>query len=133
MRNILRKWFHAETRSFAEDLTRLEEIQAERGIFRGRGLAPPAEPLPARWGEGMRNFTLVAFSLAISTTLARGNGSRTNSRHDGREGDVMNDDMHHQHAHHGQWIAAAHATLHCSIGCILGETAGLMLGTTFGF
>lgn len=40
---------------------------------------------------------------------------------------------HHGHSRHGQWIAAAHATLHCSIGCILGETAGLMLGTTLHF
>jgi uncharacterized membrane protein len=41
--------------------------------------------------------------------------------------------MDHAHHHHGQWTAAAHATLHCSIGCILGETAGLVLGTSFGF
>lgn len=37
------------------------------------------------------------------------------------------------HHHHGQWVAAAHATLHCSICCILGETFGLILGTTLGF
>jgi len=45
---------------------------------------------------------------------------------------------HGQHHHsvqpgHNQWVAAAHATLHCSIGCILGETAGLVLGTTLHF
>src|ERR1700760_3420876 len=32
-----------------------------------------------------------------------------------------------------QWTMAAHATLHCSIGCILGETAGLIAGTTLHF
>jgi hypothetical protein len=41
--------------------------------------------------------------------------------------------MDHMHQDHGQWTAAAHATLHCSIGCILGETAGLALGTTLHF
>lgn len=41
--------------------------------------------------------------------------------------------MSHRHPDHGQWTAAAHATLHCSIGCILGETAGLVLGTTLRF
>jgi hypothetical protein len=46
----------------------------------------------------------------------------------------MDHSQHHQdHSRHGQWTAAAHATLHCSIGCILGETAGLMLGTTLHF
>jgi hypothetical protein len=36
---------------------------------------------------------------------------------------------HHQHS---RWTVAAHATLHCSIGCIIGETLGLVVGTTFG-
>jgi hypothetical protein len=44
---------------------------------------------------------------------------------------IMNHEHHHHHG--GQWIAAAHATLHCSIGCIVGETRGLMLGTTLNF
>jgi hypothetical protein len=40
--------------------------------------------------------------------------------------------MNHAH-HHSQWVAAAHATMHCSIGCIVGETLGLIMGTTLGF
>jgi hypothetical protein len=45
----------------------------------------------------------------------------------------MDHSHHHANHGHGQWTAAAHATLHCSIGCILGETVGLILGTTFHF
>jgi hypothetical protein len=39
----------------------------------------------------------------------------------------------HSHQRHGQWVVAAHATLHCSIGCVIGEAIGLILGTSFGF
>lgn len=42
----------------------------------------------------------------------------------------------HSHHHHGSNVslsAAAHATLHCLTGCVIGEVAGLMIGVTYGF
>lgn len=44
------------------------------------------------------------------------------------------------HGHHdrhaapgaGPWRLAAHATLHCLTGCVIGEAAGLMLGVSLG-
>lgn len=43
------------------------------------------------------------------------------------------------HAHHGhaapgasQWRLAAHSTLHCLTGCIIGETIGLAIGVELG-
>ena len=55
----------------------------------------------------------------------------THSHHD--HAHHGNHPEHHHHGHGGQWTAAAHATLHCSIGCVIGETAGLMIGVSLGF
>lgn len=33
----------------------------------------------------------------------------------------------------GPWRLAAHATLHCLTGCVIGEAAGLMIGVSLGF
>ncbi len=39
----------------------------------------------------------------------------------------------HDHGQHGKtsWRAAAHATLHCLTGCVIGEFAGLAIGVSF--
>jgi hypothetical protein len=46
---------------------------------------------------------------------------------------------HGAHAHHahgapgaGPWRLAAHATLHCLTGCVIGELAGLVIGVELG-
>jgi hypothetical protein len=44
----------------------------------------------------------------------------------------------HSHAHHGHGIGssfslATYATLHCLLGCAIGELAGLMIGVSLGF
>lgn len=39
---------------------------------------------------------------------------------------------HHGHAGDGEWRVAAHATLHCLTGCVIGEVAGLAIGVTYG-
>ena len=36
------------------------------------------------------------------------------------------------HAHHGPWRTAAHSTLHCLTGCVIGEVVGLAIGVTLG-
>ncbi len=36
------------------------------------------------------------------------------------------------HASGGQWVTAAHSTLHCLSGCVIGEVAGLMIGVWLG-
>ncbi len=48
----------------------------------------------------------------------------------------MSEQAHHhghdQGAGGGRWTMAAHATLHCLTGCVIGEVAGLAIGVTFG-
>jgi hypothetical protein len=39
---------------------------------------------------------------------------------------------HHGHAGGGAFRTSAQATLHCLTGCVIGETAGLMIGTLLG-
>ncbi len=39
----------------------------------------------------------------------------------------------HNHGGGGSWRTAAHATLHCLTGCVIGEFAGLAIGVTAGF
>ena len=51
--------------------------------------------------------------------------------------DAHRDSHHHAHAHHGHGggnplKTSAHATLHCLTGCIIGEVAGLTIGTLAG-
>ena len=49
----------------------------------------------------------------------------------------MNAESHAHHAHHGHGgggslRTSAQATLHCLTGCVIGEVAGLMIGTIIG-
>jgi hypothetical protein len=51
---------------------------------------------------------------------------------------VNNHPHHHSaHAHHGHgggsaWRTSAQATIHCLTGCVIGEAAGLIIGTMIG-
>jgi hypothetical protein len=36
------------------------------------------------------------------------------------------------HTDHGPWQTAAHSTLHCLTGCVIGEVVGLAIGVTLG-
>lgn len=40
---------------------------------------------------------------------------------------------HHGPGSGGPWRTAAHSTLHCLTGCIIGEVAGLLIGVSIGF
>lgn len=42
------------------------------------------------------------------------------------------EDTAHTAPTHPSWNAAAHATLHCLTGCVIGEAFGLMIGVTLG-
>ena len=44
----------------------------------------------------------------------------------------MNAHSHHGHHGAGAFRTSAHATLHCLAGCVIGEAAGLMIGTVMG-
>ena len=48
--------------------------------------------------------------------------------------DCGTQDMHrgHGHASHGSWRTAAHSTIHCLTGCVIGEVAGLLIGVGLG-
>ncbi len=36
------------------------------------------------------------------------------------------------HTESNKWVTAAHSTLHCLSGCVIGEVAGLMIGVSLG-
>ena len=38
----------------------------------------------------------------------------------------------HSHGSAGPWRTAAHSTLHCLTGCVIGEVAGLLIGVSLG-